>query len=96
MYVPSVAGGGMDAPLGKVRPLGECKELARQACENVQLCAGLEAGIEGNLHAVRAVWPESSGWQYDEGTEANPVAATFREMCTDAGCARTRGISRWG
>ena len=64
---------------------GECKVLAREACGNVQLCAGLEAGIEGNLHAVREVWPESAGWQYDKGTQDDPVTATFRELCTDAG-----------
>ena len=27
---------------------------AKVACSNVNLCAGLEAGIEGSLHAVRA------------------------------------------
>ena len=64
---------------------GECKVLAREACGNVQLCAGLEAGIEANLHAVREVWPESAGWQYDAGTQDDPVTATFRELCSDAG-----------
>ena len=32
---------------------GEAKTLARRACGNVQLCAGLQAGIEGNLHALK-------------------------------------------
>ena len=30
-----------------------CGEDAKAACGSTQLCAGLEAGIEGALHAVR-------------------------------------------
>ena len=38
---------------------------ATTACGNTQLCAGTRAGIEGTLHAVRAIWPQSSGWMID-------------------------------
>ena len=38
-------------------------------CKNKQMGAGLKSGIEGNLHAVRAIWPHSAGWEYD-GTDA--------------------------
>ena len=33
----------------------------------------VQAGIEGNLHAVREVWPESGGWTFDAGTEESPT-----------------------
>ena len=39
---------------------------ATVACGNTQLCANTHAGIEGNLHAVRAIWPQSSGWTIDD------------------------------
>ena len=39
---------------------------ATTACGNTQLCAGTRALIEGNLHAVRAIWPQSSGSTIDE------------------------------
>ena len=39
---------------------------ATTACGNTQPCAGTRAGIKGNLHAVRAIWPQSSGWTIDE------------------------------
>ena len=45
--------------------LQEVRPQATTACGNVQLCAGTRAGIEGNLHAVRAIWPESAGWKID-------------------------------
>ena len=35
---------------------------------------GLRAGIEGNLHAVRAVWPHSAGWTVDAGLAAAEAA----------------------
>ncbi|EJK55331.1 hypothetical protein THAOC_24945, partial [Thalassiosira oceanica] len=44
------------------------KVQARDACGNVQLCAGLGAGIEGNLHAVTRIFPQSAGWTEGEGT----------------------------
>jgi hypothetical protein len=34
----------------------EAGDQAKLACGNIQLCAGLEAGIEASLHAVREVW----------------------------------------
>ena len=47
----------------------ETKVGATTACGNVNLCACLRAGIEGNLHAVRAIWPQSrrgGGGRWDE------------------------------
>jgi hypothetical protein len=46
------------------------------ACDNVNLCAGLWAGIEGNLHAVRAAWPQSTGWEHNGGEVMAPQPAT--------------------
>ncbi len=66
-----------------VRPLGcgetwmrlmaNCNHMqskvgATAACGNTQLCAGLQSGIEANLHAVRAIWPQSAGWLHDSGS----------------------------
>ena len=42
--------------------LDQCKERARDACNNVQLCAGLQAGIEGATHAMLEIFPELAGW----------------------------------
>ena len=49
---------------------------ATTACGNVNLCAGLRAGIEGNLHAVCAVWPQSAGWERNDGEMTAPLPAT--------------------
>jgi hypothetical protein len=54
----------------------ETKVGATTACGNVNLCAGLRAGIEGNLHAVRAVWPQSAGWECNGGEVTAPQLAT--------------------
>ena len=45
------------------------KEMATNACGNTQLCAGLRSGIEANLHAVWAIWPQLAGWTKDGATE---------------------------
>ena len=39
-------------------------EEAKEVCGDEQLCAGLEAGIEGGIHAARAEWIE-----YEEDEE---------------------------
>ena len=46
---------------------------ATNACGNTQLCAGLRSGIEANLHAVRAIWPQSAGWTEDSGIVEDEV-----------------------
>jgi hypothetical protein len=49
---------------------------ATTACGNVNLCAGLRAGIEGNLHAVHAIWPQSAGWECNGGEVTAMLPAT--------------------
>jgi hypothetical protein len=59
------------------------KVAATNVCGNTQLCAVLQSGIEANLHAIRAIWPQSAGWTEDLGAEeddGDPVAAdTLRQ-----------------
>ena len=45
----------------------------RRVYDNVQLCAGLQVGIKGNLHALKESWPELGGWTFDDGTDKNPT-----------------------
>jgi hypothetical protein len=54
----------------------ETKVGATTACGNINICAGLRAGIEGNLHAVRAIWPQSAGWEHDGGEVTATLPAT--------------------
>ena len=54
----------------------ETKVGATTVCGNVNLCAGLRAGIEGNLHAVRVVWPQSAGWECNGGEVTVTLLAT--------------------
>ncbi len=54
----------------------ETKIGATAVCGNVNLCAGLRAGIGGNLHAVRTVWPQSAGWECNGGEVTAPQPAT--------------------
>jgi hypothetical protein len=52
------------------------KVEATNACGNTQLCADLRSGIEANLHAVRAIWPQSAGWSEeldDEEDDGDPL-----------------------
>ena len=53
----------------------QSKVGATAACGNTQLCAGLQSGIEANLHAVRAIWPQSAGWLSDSGNEGDGAGA---------------------
>jgi hypothetical protein len=54
----------------------ETKVGATTACGNISLCSGMRVGIEGNLHAVCAVWPQSAGWECDGGEMMAPQPAT--------------------
>ncbi len=45
------------------------KVEATHACGNTQLCTGLWSGNEANLHAFRAIWPQSAGWTTNSGEE---------------------------
>ena len=62
------------------------KVAATNACGNTQLCAGLWFGIEANLHAVQAIWPQSAGWTEVSGAEEEEedgdpqVTATLRRV----------------
>ena len=58
--------------LARCALVGEAKALARDTCNNINLSGGLQLGIEGNLHAIRTIWPESAGWAFDPGTTAEP------------------------
>ena len=66
---------------------------ATSACGNTQLCAGLRSGIEANLHAVRAIWPQSMGWTKDDGDDTindgedavDSIAATLQALDTNNG-----------
>ncbi|KAL3768952.1 hypothetical protein ACHAWO_004062 [Cyclotella atomus] len=49
-------------------------DQAKLACGNVQLCAGLEAGIESSLHAVREVWDNNDFVQPDRAWPNDPYA----------------------
>ena len=45
------------------------KVAATNAYGNTQLCDGLRSGIKANLHAIRAIWPQSAEWTVDSGVE---------------------------
>ena len=56
-----------------------CELLATVACGNT----GLRSGIEANLHAVRAIWPQSAGWSVltddprDDNGNIGPTISDF-------------------
>ena len=64
----------------------QTRELATVACGNTQLCAGLRSGIEANLHAVKAIWPQSAGWSEllgDPGDEEGDIGPTVSGTATN-------------
>ena len=44
----------------------ECGKEGKAACGSTQLCAGLEAGIEGAIHSIRKQATEDRSQHYDE------------------------------
>ena len=57
----------------------ETNAAATAQCGNMQLSGGLCAWIEGNLHAVRAAWPQSAGWTVDADITAAEYAVEVEE-----------------
>ena len=58
------------------------------SCGSLQLCVGLQFGIEANLHAIRAIWPQSAGGTQDgvseEENDGYPwVTMTLRSVHTE-------------
>jgi len=67
------------------------KAAATNACGNTQLCAGLWSGIEGNLHAVQAIWLQSAGWTADSGVEEEEEDDNPQENTT-LRCVHAEGL----
>ena len=57
----------------------QTKSGAKTSCGTINLCAGLECGIEGSLHAVREVWPEADGWERDGGIPEDATVPSDEE-----------------
>ena len=38
-----------------------CGKEAKQTCGTLQLCAGLEAGVEGGIHSISSLWEQMHG-----------------------------------
>jgi hypothetical protein len=72
------------------------KAAATNACGNTQLCAGLRSGIEANLHAVQAIWPQSAGWTKDGASEeeddGDPSSDVSLRNCICATGVLTPGV----
>jgi hypothetical protein len=67
------------------------KAAATSACGNTHLCAGLRSGIEANLHAVWAIWPQLAGWTEDKAAEEEEDG----DLSGDAAlqnCVRAEGV----
>jgi hypothetical protein len=63
----------------------EAGDQAKLACGNVQLCAGLEAGIEASLHAVREVWENDDFVGHDKARPDDPYVELAARI-EEAGC----------
>ena len=57
----------------------EARVQAKTACGNIQLCAGLEAGIEGSTHAVGQRRLERARRRRSEEEEADDLAEEEEE-----------------
>ena len=55
----------------------QTRTQATIVCSNAQLCAGLQSSIKGNLHAVRAIWPQSTGWTHDRDSQERMLMKTW-------------------
>ena len=72
----------------------QTRTQANVAYSNAQICAGLQSGIDGNLHAVRDIWPQSAGWTHngdipgedgdddlDDGTAPSTQPSQLKDSC---------------
>ena len=70
------------------------KNTATIQCGNINLCTGLPAGIEGSLHAVQKIWPQSAGWTLDDDEEVQNTDAEMNppELEGTSTAANDRGF----
>ena len=61
---------------------GEAIIIVQKACRNVQLCASLYAGIDGNFHVVREGMVRIGNIDIYAGTDKNPTPQYF-VSCVD-------------
>ncbi|KAL7503120.1 hypothetical protein ACHAXN_000965, partial [Cyclotella atomus] len=66
--------------------VSQSDDQAKLACGSVQLCAGLECGIESSLHAVREVWSNDDFVQPDFARPRDPYVNAAARMEEAAQC----------
>ena len=73
----------------------QTKSSAKVSCGAEQLCAGLECGIEGSLHTVQEVWPDTDGWEEDIGMAEGATVPSEEEMRVLDDTHAARKVNLW-